>query len=52
MCHPGLNDPNTPYDHWNYHGFDELKALTDLEVINYLRQEKIQLIAYDGLINQ
>lgn len=52
MCHPGSDDSETPYSHWNYHGFEELKALTDPEVINYIQQENIQLIAYDGLINQ
>ena len=29
MCHPGLDDPNTRYNHWGYHWADELSALTD-----------------------
>jgi len=51
MCHPGLDDPNTRYRHWGYHWSDELDALTDKEIIEYVRQNGIQLTSYGELVN-
>jgi hopanoid biosynthesis associated protein HpnK len=46
MCHPGLDDPTTRYGHWGYHWADELTALTDPEIAEFLRQRGIRLISY------
>lgn len=35
MCHPGLNDPKTQYKHWGYNWSEELKALTNPEIIKF-----------------
>jgi chitin disaccharide deacetylase len=46
MCHPGLDDPSTHYSHWGYHWSEELCALVDSEITDFLRQQEIQLISY------
>jgi len=46
MCHPGLDDPNSRYRHWGYHWQDELSALIDPEIADFLRQKGIQLVSY------
>jgi len=46
MCHPGLDDPNSPYRHWGYHWQDELSALVDPEIADFLRQKGIGLVSY------
>ena len=45
-CHPGLDDLNTRYSHWGYCWEDELKALMDPEVSDWLQRKGIQLISY------
>jgi hopanoid biosynthesis associated protein HpnK len=49
MCHPGLDDPYTRYGHWGYHWSDELGALIDPEVADWLQQKGVQLISYRQL---
>ncbi len=46
MCHPGLNDPATPYAHWRYHWQDELDALIDNEMLDFIRERDIRLISF------
>jgi hopanoid biosynthesis associated protein HpnK len=49
MCHPGLDDSNTPYSHWGYHWSNELTALADPEITDFLRKKGIRLISYRQL---
>jgi hopanoid biosynthesis associated protein HpnK len=49
MCHPGLNDPDMHYSHWGYHWSDELNALTDKEISEFLQHKGVQLISYREL---
>jgi hopanoid biosynthesis associated protein HpnK len=49
MCHPGLDDPATPYGHWHYCWADELSSLTDPESADFLRRRGIKLISYREL---
>lgn len=51
MCHPGCDDQNSQYRHWRYHWSDELNALSDKEVIDTIKRNKIQLTSYGQLIN-
>jgi predicted glycoside hydrolase/deacetylase ChbG (UPF0249 family) len=49
MCHPGLDDPTTPYNHWRYRWSDELRALIAPEISDALRRKGVQLISYRQL---
>jgi hopanoid biosynthesis associated protein HpnK len=49
MCHPGLHDPSSVYDHWNYHWSEELEALQDSSVSRFFENEGILLISYRDL---
>ena len=49
MCHPGYNDAHTDYEHWRYRWQDELAALTDPEIADFVRARGIQLINYREL---
>jgi len=49
MCHPGNADQDGIYGHWDYHWRDELAALIDPEIKNYLSQKEIELISYRTL---
>ena len=49
MCHPGFDDPKTQYKHWGYNWSEELKALTDPEVIKLIQDSRIRLISYRQL---
>jgi hopanoid biosynthesis associated protein HpnK len=49
MCHPGLADPGSGYGHWSYLWEEELAALTDGEVREFLRSRGIGLISYADL---
>lgn len=49
MCHPGLDDPDTHYSHWGYHWLDELNALTDKEISEFVQHKGVQLISYRQL---
>lgn len=49
MRHPGFDDPETQYGHWRYNWSEELKALTDPEVIKLIQDSRIRLISYRQL---
>ncbi len=51
MCHPGLEDAITPYRHWRYHWAEELLALTDPKIADFLSAKGIRLISYRQLAN-
>lgn len=51
MCHPGLDDPSSPYLHWGYHWSDELSALIDKQISDLLHHKVIHLISYRQLGN-
>jgi hopanoid biosynthesis associated protein HpnK len=51
MCHPGFDDPNTRYGHWQYHWSDELNALLDPAIASFLKSQGIRLISYHQLTN-
>jgi hopanoid biosynthesis associated protein HpnK len=46
MCHPGLHDHDTAYSHWNYHWQEELDALIDSEIVDFIHERRIQLISF------
>ena len=50
MMHPGTNNVvlNNSY-HWNYHGQEELAAVTSEHLRNRLADQKISLISFKGL---
>lgn len=49
MCHPGFDDPNSRYTHWNYNWNDELNALTDPDVKEFIASNNIELISFRQL---
>jgi predicted glycoside hydrolase/deacetylase ChbG (UPF0249 family) len=49
MCHPGRDDANTRYRHWGYHWSEELSALVDREIAEFIWQKGIHLISYRQL---
>jgi len=49
MCHPGLEGPGSRYSQWGYHWLDELNALVDEEVQDFVRREGIDLVSYRAL---
>jgi hopanoid biosynthesis associated protein HpnK len=51
MCHPGLEDEYAAYRHWRYHWAEELLALTDPEIADFLSARGIRLISYRQLAN-
>jgi chitin disaccharide deacetylase len=46
MCHPGLVDPLSRHARWGYRWQDELDALTDRDVKEYVRAADIALVSY------
>jgi predicted glycoside hydrolase/deacetylase ChbG (UPF0249 family) len=46
MCHPGLFDAGSKYDHWGYHWQEELEALTDQGIAEHINSTGIELITY------
>lgn len=50
MCHPGNLSTTNKYRHWNYLWEEELSALTDPFIRNYLSKKKISLISYTDMI--
>lgn len=46
MCHPGLDDPDSPYSYWGYRWYDELHALLDPEINAIVHQNGIKLVSY------
>ena len=51
MCHPGHPDPQSPRAHWGYRWQEELEALTDPEVRQYIESNDIKLVSYAALAN-
>ena len=49
MCHPGCEDKNSQYRHWQYQWSDELSALSDKEVIYTIKRNRINLTSYSKL---
>jgi hopanoid biosynthesis associated protein HpnK len=49
MCHPGGRDHNTAYAHWQYHWQEELEALTDSEIADFIREREIRLSTFREL---
>jgi len=45
MCHPGLENSASRYGHWHYHWSDELNALIDDEIKQFVRNAGIQLVS-------
>ena len=46
MCHPGLDDPASPYGHWGYSWAAETAALTSPDVRALLAELGVRLIGY------
>ena len=46
MCHPGENDPASPYRHWGYAWAAEVAALSSVRVKDLLRARGLTLISY------
>ena len=49
MCHPGRQDASGAHRHWQYRWQEELDALTDSDVSEWLRSRGIELIPYAAL---
>jgi hopanoid biosynthesis associated protein HpnK len=49
MCHPGAYDPDSRYTHWRYNWPGELSALTDQEILQFVKHNRIKLISYQQL---
>lgn len=50
MCHPGVQDPDSPYTFWGYHWQDELNALLDPDIKTLLNHKGISLVSYRDLV--
>jgi len=46
MCHPGLEDPGSPYGHWNYAWAAETAALTSPAIRELITAHGVRLIGY------
>lgn len=51
MCHPGHSDPQSPRVHWGYRWQEELEALTDPEIRQFIESKGIRLVSYGALAN-
>jgi hopanoid biosynthesis associated protein HpnK len=49
MCHPGFEDSNSSYAHWDYHWQDELNALVDPNIKEFIVKNEIELISFRQL---
>lgn len=49
MCHPGIDDPENRYKYWGYDWVEELNALTDPEIMDFIRRNGVRLISYRQL---
>jgi predicted glycoside hydrolase/deacetylase ChbG (UPF0249 family) len=49
MCHPGRHDAQTSRAHWGYRWQEELDALTDKGIQDYLKANAIELISHANL---
>jgi len=52
MCHPGLNDLQSHYLHWNYKWEDELEALLDENIHHLIEERGIRLISYHDFLEK
>ena len=52
MCHPGIYDPTSKYDHWKYEWQRELDALKSHVVRDFLQEIGVRLISYADLVHQ
>lgn len=52
MCHPGLDDAKSRYNHWGYRWQEERDALTDSAIRDYLKARDIRLISFSDLRTQ
>lgn len=50
MCHPGREDSDSEYASWGYKWSDELEALVDPEVNEFIDNKGIKLISYRDLL--
>jgi predicted glycoside hydrolase/deacetylase ChbG (UPF0249 family) len=46
MCHPGLEDPASPYGHWHYSWAAETAALTSPRIRELIGAHGVRLIGY------
>jgi predicted glycoside hydrolase/deacetylase ChbG (UPF0249 family) len=46
MCHPGLEDAQSPYGHWNYGWAAETAALTSPRIRELIGAHGVRLIGY------
>ena len=51
MCHPGRHDARGRRAHWHYRWQDELDALTDTGIVEWLRAQHVELISYATLVH-
>lgn len=51
MCHPGRSDPQSLRVHWGYRWQEELEALTDPGIRQYIESNDIRLVSYAALAN-
>ncbi len=50
ICHPGFDDPSSVYSHWKSNWGNELNALTDSYVSDFILEKGIKLINFDTLV--
>ncbi|MBA4368874.1 MAG: hopanoid biosynthesis associated protein HpnK, partial [Desulfobacterium sp.] len=50
ICHPGVDDPDSSYRHWNYQWEKELEALTHKNVKSFLAENNIELCTYKQMV--
>lgn len=52
MCHPGAFDPKDRYGHWDYRHEEELAALTDPSIHEWIETHNVKLTNFSHLVNQ
>ncbi len=50
ICHPGVDDPDSRYLHWDYQWKKELEALTHKDVRSFLAENNIKLSSYKQMV--
>ena len=51
ICHPGIYDPDNRYTHWGYNWSDELEALMNPKILDFINNKNIRLVSYRHLAN-
>jgi predicted glycoside hydrolase/deacetylase ChbG (UPF0249 family) len=51
MCHPGFNDTDSRYRHWQYRWQNELDAITSQKIKTLLQSKGVKLIPYSALLH-